>query len=287
MRTSFSLGQVRHFLAILFAACATTYSVLWIVHQSTQHAQPGFTSYGYSATTRTVTVGEVFAGSAAERAGLRPGDQIVAIDGEDLKDLRPFYEAMIAGQKEIIALTVEQPRSAAGQRQLKLVVGGGKPVPKRTLRLGDLLALPLDYYPVGFLVVGVTVLLLRPNDRNAWLLALLFGGFLANAPLYEGNIPTTVAQIRCLLQDCHDVVFDGPLLLLLCCVSRLLPHRSKDPEAEICSPGSRDNHQRPHRVPLPACRWNLALISRPALARNDRSQLGSHRPGWLAYSCSS
>lgn len=189
MRTSFSAAQVRHFLAILFAACATTYSVLWIVHQSTQHAQPGFTSYGYSATTRTVTVGEVFAGSPAERAGLRPGDRIVAIDGEDLKDLRPFYEAMIAGQKEVIALTVEQPGSAAGQRHVKLVVGGGKPVPKRTLRLGDLLALPLDYYPVGFLVVGVTVLLLRPNDRNAWLLALVFGGFLADAPLYEGNIP--------------------------------------------------------------------------------------------------
>ncbi len=35
------------------------------------------------------------------------------------------------------------------------------------MRLEDLLGFPLDYYPGGFLIVGVTVLLLRPDDRNA------------------------------------------------------------------------------------------------------------------------
>jgi len=35
----------------------------------------------------------------------------------------------------------------------------------------------------------VAVLLLRPDDRNAWWLALLFGGFLAVAPFFEGNFP--------------------------------------------------------------------------------------------------
>jgi hypothetical protein len=49
-------------------------------------------------------------------------------------------------------------------------------VPERTKRLKDLLGFPPDYYPVGFLIVGVTALLLRPDDRNAWLLALLFWG---------------------------------------------------------------------------------------------------------------
>lgn len=127
MRTSFSPRRlVRHFLAILFAAYATTYGVLWIIQIKHSFPQPGFTSYQYSATTRTMKVGEVFPGSPADRAGLRPGDRIVAIDGQNLKNLRPFYEAIVVGQKEAIELTVEQPESASGQRQLRLVVGGGK-----------------------------------------------------------------------------------------------------------------------------------------------------------------
>src|SRR6266581_5074743 len=33
------------------------------------------------------------------------------------------------------------------------------------------------------------------------------------------------------------------------------------------------------------CRWNLALISRPALARNERNQVGPRPTEWVAYSC--
>ncbi|MBV9609558.1 MAG: SpoIIE family protein phosphatase, partial [Acidobacteria bacterium] len=93
------------------------------------------------------------------------------------------------GNKDSFELTVERPGPPAGQQRLRVVTFGGNPVPARTARLADLLGFSLDYYPVGFLVVGVTVLLLRTDDGNAWLLALLFGGFLAAAPLFEGNIP--------------------------------------------------------------------------------------------------
>ena len=34
-------------------------------------------------------------------------------------------------------------------------------------------------YPVAFLVVGLAVLFLRLEDPNAWLLALMFAGFIA------------------------------------------------------------------------------------------------------------
>jgi sigma-B regulation protein RsbU (phosphoserine phosphatase) len=193
MRISFSLRRLAlRLLAIVFAACATTYSVLWIMHQEYVHPQPGFTNYEYSASSGAMQVGEVFPGSPAEKAGLRPGDRIIAIDGQPLADLRPFYQAIIIGHKNMVELTVEQPGSAAGQRQIRLVVGGGKRVPPRTVRPEDLLGSPIDFYPLGFLVVGVTVLLLRPDDRNAWLLALLFGGFLADAPFFEGNFPPTL-----------------------------------------------------------------------------------------------
>ncbi|MFQ5778569.1 MAG: GAF domain-containing protein, partial [Terriglobia bacterium] len=49
-------------------------------------------------------------------------------------------------------------------------------------------------FPVLFLVVGLGVLFLRLEDRNAWLLALLFGTFIAGAPLLqiEGSIHPTL-----------------------------------------------------------------------------------------------
>ncbi|PYX07733.1 MAG: hypothetical protein DMG88_12990 [Acidobacteria bacterium] len=189
---------------------------------STQHRNPGFTSYEYSATTRAMKVGELLPGSPADQAGLRSGDRIVAINGQKLDNLRPFYEAMIIGHNDIVELSVQQPGSPTGQRRLKLVVGGGKRVPAGTMRLEDLLGLPIDYYPLGFLLVGVAVLVLRPDDRNAWLLALLFGGFLAAAPLFEGNIP---AHLRGFVFFYKIVMFWSSLalfyyLLLLCCLSR-------------------------------------------------------------------
>src|SRR5215467_5306198 len=190
MRTTFSpCWLTRRLLAIFFAGCATTYSVLWIMHQEYVHPQPGFTNYEYSASSGAMQVGEVFPGSPADKAGLRPGDRIIAIDGHPLADLRPFYQAIIIGHKDVVELTVEQPGSAAGQRQIRLVVGGGKRVPPRTIRAEDLLGYPIDFYPLGFLLVGVAVLLLRPDDQNASLLALLFGGFVGAGPLFESAVP--------------------------------------------------------------------------------------------------
>jgi membrane-associated protease RseP (regulator of RpoE activity) len=116
MRTSFSPRRlVRYLLAIAFAGCATTYSVLWITqikHSTPQHL---FTNYNYSPATRSITVGEVTPGSAAAQAGLNPGDRIVAINGLPLENLRPFYEAFIVGQWETVVLTVEDLSSPAGR----------------------------------------------------------------------------------------------------------------------------------------------------------------------------
>jgi phosphoserine phosphatase RsbU/P len=190
MQTSISARRLLcYLLAILFAAATTTYSVLWVLHVRHATPQPGFASYEYSAATCSMTVGPVFAESPAEEAGLRSGDRIVAIDGRPLESLRPFYEAIVVGQKDVVELTVEQPSSPGRQRTLELVLRGGKPAPMRMTRLEHLLSLPIGYYPLGFLVVGLAVLFLRPYDPHAWLLALLFGGFLAGGPLFEGAIP--------------------------------------------------------------------------------------------------
>lgn len=118
-----------------------------------------------------MTVGVVYPESPAEQAGLRPGDRIVAIDGQKLESLRPFYESMIVGQKDTIELSVQDASSSAGARQSILVLSDGKPVPMRMTRLEHMLVLPMSYFPIGFLIVGVVVLLLRPDDLmpGCWL----------------------------------------------------------------------------------------------------------------------
>jgi len=176
-------------MVILFAGLATTYCVLWIVHVRHPRPRPGFSDYDYSATAQSMTVGVVFPEGPAEQVGLRPGDRIVAIDGRKLDTLRPFYESVIVGQKDSIELTLQDATSSPRLRQLNLLLRGGKPTPMRMTRLEHVLNLPMGYFPLGFLLVGLTVLLLRPDDRNAWLLALYCVSFIAGGPLFEGAIP--------------------------------------------------------------------------------------------------
>jgi hypothetical protein len=40
----------------------------------------------------------------------------VAIDGQKLENVRPFYEAIVIGQRSVVGLTVEQPVSPDEQR---------------------------------------------------------------------------------------------------------------------------------------------------------------------------
>src|SRR5260370_17037408 len=46
----------------------------------------------------------------------------------------------------------------------------------------------LGSYPLAFLVVGLVVLFMRVENRDAWLLALLFAGFIT-----ASNIPNSFA----------------------------------------------------------------------------------------------
>jgi len=190
MRSPISARRlVRDFVAILVAALATTYCVLWIVHVRHPHPRPGFSDYDYSPKARSMTVGVVFRESPAEKAGLRPGERIVAIDGQNLENLRPLYESIIVGQKDVVELTVQDPRSAGGVRQVSLLLGGEGRVPRGVTTLQRMLDLPMSYFPIGFLIVGVVVLLLRTDDSNAWLLALFCFSFIAGGPLFEGAVP--------------------------------------------------------------------------------------------------
>src|SRR5262245_58683340 len=164
MSSSLSIPRfLRHCMAILFAAVVTTYCVLWVVNVRHPRPRPSFSDYQYSPTARSMTVGTVFPGGPADLAGLQRGDRIVAIDGQRLENLRPFYESIVIGQKDTVELAV-QDATSPGVRHLKLLLRGGQPPPVRMSLLQRVLDLPMGYFPLGFLIVGVAVLLLRPDD---------------------------------------------------------------------------------------------------------------------------
>src|SRR5271167_4494756 len=81
---------------------------------------------------------------------------------------------------DVVTLDVERPGEPA-LLHLQLVLGPPRPRQRPTLAQW-LAEQEISYYPVPFLIVGMLVLFLRLEDRNAWLLAILFAGFIAAAP---------------------------------------------------------------------------------------------------------
>ena len=181
-------------LAVLFAAAAILYSAIWMYYVRWEsNAQIGIEA-PYSMLTRSMRVTGVPEGGAAERAGLRPEDRIVAINGRRLDTMNPYFDAVSRGQPgDVVELTVERPGTAA-PIVLQTVLRR-RPAQAEELTLAQTVALEIiNSFPVLFLVVGLGVLFLRLQDRNAWLLALLFAGFIAGAPLLqvEGAIHPTL-----------------------------------------------------------------------------------------------
>lgn len=166
-------------MATLFAVATILYSCLWMY--VVRHPAPvelGFDPQ-YSSTSHSLAVEEVLKGSPAEEAGLRVGDRIVAVNGRRLETMKPFDEVWFRSQPgDSVELTV----SRSGQPDpltLRGIFRAAKPQSSEG-GLARASALEVvDSYPVVFLVVGLPVLFLRVDDPSVWLLALLFGGFIA------------------------------------------------------------------------------------------------------------
>ncbi|MFB3094592.1 MAG: GAF domain-containing protein, partial [Candidatus Acidiferrales bacterium] len=109
----------------------------------------------------------------------------MANPGRRLDTRNHYFDAVTRGQPgDVVELTVVRP-GAAAPLTLQAVL---RPWPAQAeeLPLTQTVALEIiNSFPVLFLVVGLGVLFLRLQDRNAWLLALLFGSFIASAPLLE------------------------------------------------------------------------------------------------------
>jgi sigma-B regulation protein RsbU (phosphoserine phosphatase) len=173
-------------LAVLFAAATTLYSVLWIQGATAEaSAQLGVESRHDRASAAQVIL-LVVPGAPAERAGLAAGDRVKAVNGRPVTSDTVFFDPLFHGRPgESVSLLVER----GGDRLTLTPVLGApreRPAETGTRRVVEQI---LSLYPVLFLLVAVGVVTSRPDDRNAWLLALVFGGFIAAAPLFELTAP--------------------------------------------------------------------------------------------------
>jgi sigma-B regulation protein RsbU (phosphoserine phosphatase) len=191
-RSSFSKPLLAT-LATLFAAATILYSVLWMYSNNRPSpVELGFDNE-YLEAGHCDLVDSVQTGSPAERAGLRAGDRIIAINGRPIENSSSLINVWILHHPgDTVNLTIQRSHVSA-----PLVIKAEFRAPGPASREGrvaqDVGRDIANTYPVGFLVVGLAVLFLRLEDPNAWLLALLFAGFIATpgtANSYAGLNPS-------------------------------------------------------------------------------------------------
>lgn len=174
-------------LAIVFATATIVYSFAWMYYIRFQSQVELGLRIELVASENSVEIVAVEAGSAAEQAGLRPRDRIIAVNGENLTAAGStvFFRASVAGKPgETIDLTIQRP----GQPQPFTAQAVFRAVPNSVTGAKAVAFQILGSYPLAFLVVGLVVLFMRMEDRDAWLLALLFAGFIT-----VSNIPNSFA----------------------------------------------------------------------------------------------
>ena len=166
--------------AIVFAAATILYTFVWLYYAGWS-APISIGIEWKLAYTPYVELQRVLPNGPADRAGLRVGDKILRVNGypQHVLTVAPALAHGRPGE----AVTLEVERSGE-PRSLNLQITLESAQPRERPTLAQWLAIKeISYYPVPFLIVGMLVLFLRLEDRNAWLLAIMFAGFIAAAPV--------------------------------------------------------------------------------------------------------
>ncbi len=177
--------------ALALSAVSLTYTALWLYFRDPapealsaelglprdQLLEPavklGF-DLRYVAGVRGVSVGRVRESGPAERAGLRVGDLIVAVNGLSLADsAAPFLAAYRAARPgDPVEFSVVRP-GQPGRIVLRGVFAV-RPLSERIVPALRLVNHTMLLFPILFLAVALPVLFLRIEDPHAWRLTALF-----------------------------------------------------------------------------------------------------------------
>lgn len=194
-------------LAILFCALTCAYSAVWVYNAQTtsvqkvelgfNQSQPAF----FDPASSSIPVIDVEPASPAERAGLRPGDQIVGLNNHALRSYALFNRIWSRSKPgDPVDVTVRRP----GEHGLLTLhatfraVGFGSPA-EGVARSS--ISEVLSFFPISFVLVGFAVLFLRLEDPHAWLVAVLFAGFIAVAHFDQTALPSAIATFASLYRS--------------------------------------------------------------------------------------
>ena len=212
-------------LALIFAASTLLYNTLWMVAVRSAPELPGVElgfDFSYLPEEHAVLVTGVRSGSPAEKAGMLAADRILEINGGRIEDSSSLFKIYSRHQPgDTVQLTIAR----SGQTAPIFLTAVFRARPSGSSgELIDLFAEQVnDSFPVPFLIVGLAVLFLRLEDRNAWLLALLFAGFAA-APNFPKELPLAQALQPFVLV--YRTVFLSMLGPLFYCFFAVFPVRS-------------------------------------------------------------
>jgi sigma-B regulation protein RsbU (phosphoserine phosphatase) len=164
-------------LVVFYAAVTVPYGAMWMYQYQVQTASGdlGLTSQ-YSDSEHALVVSAVDKGSAAAQAGLEAGDRLVEVNGDPLDTRARYNTYERTGVEDGVDLTVRRGDAlpfhvtAHPQGIMGFSVRGA--VQRSLFKI-------LTLYPVVFLGISLTVLALRPADRDAWLMAGLFASFIS------------------------------------------------------------------------------------------------------------
>jgi sigma-B regulation protein RsbU (phosphoserine phosphatase) len=214
-------------LAAVFAAATVLYTYFWMAADRFEEPSPvelGL-DFPYQPSQRANVVTRVYANSPAERAGLKVGDQVVAFDGRRVESPADQERVWISREPgDSVRLTILRPGQTAPfeltgvfrrNSDLGGTAGSLQAAAGRLLRTSVVLA---------FAAVGLVILLLRPEDRNVWLLACFFAG-IVSASGFPDNFQTAPAPLR-LWIELYGGIFLGALGASFYFLCAVFPARS-------------------------------------------------------------
>jgi sigma-B regulation protein RsbU (phosphoserine phosphatase) len=177
-------------VAVLFLLVMAAYSAALIyygIHRFPT-ASVGAT-LAYVDDERAMRVDHIEPGGPAERAGLRAGDRIVAVNGRALTAIYPYWDEIDRGQPGgTVRLMVSRPGDSRARNVTVSLdafrVQIDRPFTTTQLRVLEVLLL----FPLPFLVVAGVVLIQRFHDRHAWLLALMFASLISGDMWQLANV---------------------------------------------------------------------------------------------------
>ena len=122
---------------------------------------------------------------------MKVGDRVRSLDGRSFDRYEPFLDLRRNGRAgQVVRLQVER-EGAIRDVDVTLLARKDLPLSPQTAAWANpgalmrLVQQVLALYPIPFLLVTLVVLLQRPDDPHAWLLALMLAGFIAGAGITE------------------------------------------------------------------------------------------------------